>query len=422
MAVLAAQLPDHEVRIFDPNIAVDPLKNTKNSIEEYHPEVIGFSLRNVDTTKYSDQFLYFEHFRTFIKAIKDAYPRTEIIVGGSGFSLFPQRIMQLIPQINVGFYQDAELSLVSYLKQSLKGETIPGLFLRKNGKVTFTGLPEKPDLNSLNPPAWSLLNVPAYLPYSAKSSIGVETKRGCAMHCSYCTYPVISGSSVRLKDPVRVVEELSVLKKSYAVDRVFFCDPVFNYPLEHAKAVCREILRGKIEIKWSAYHQDRFLDQEYVQLAVQAGCDDFYFSPDSASPLGLKQLGKATTIQSLHQSLDLINKQGDVRASYNFFATVPETGWRNFFAAVSFLLKAKLKLKDRLSRWKLSYIRIEPATPVVERIFGERTEETDAILLPEDLKHLNRLFYRRSTSALLNVLLFLHFYWGKRSGRKNVLL
>jgi hypothetical protein len=106
------------------------------------------------------------------------------------------------------------------------------------------------------------------------------------------------------------------------------------------------------------------------------------------------------------------------RASYNFFAAVPGTGWKNLLAAMKFLLFARLKLGKRLNSYKLDYIRLEPDTPLAAKV-GESVDSFD--LLPRNMKELERLFYRRSRSRVLNLLLSWHFRLGKRWGRKNVL-
>ncbi|MFH1861591.1 MAG: hypothetical protein ABH878_02160, partial [bacterium] len=192
-------------------------------------------------------------------------------------------------------------------------------------------------------------------------------------------------------------------------------------PLEHAKAICREIIRRNLVISWGAYHQDQSLDAEYIALARESGCREFYFSPDAATPEGLRILNKSTTVASLHRSLDLIIADGKAKAAYNFFATVPGTGWKNTFAALRFLFIARRRLGRRLIRYRLSYLRIEPNTPLAETVFGKGLKANTDLLLPETLVELNRLFFCKGDSRLQSAVLGLHFWLGKRFSRKNVL-
>ncbi len=417
LATLAAHLGQHEVRIFDPNIAENPLRRSQEAVEDFKPDLLGFSLRNLDTTKYSDQFLYFQHFQSFVQRLKAISKSTRIAVGGSGFSLFPREIMRRLPEIDIGFFLEADRSFPQFICSGLEGSHIAGLLLRHQGEIIFTGFPEVLPLSEVPAPRWELLDMLAYKPYESKAAIGVEAKRGCAMKCCYCTYPQLGGEVVRLKSPVRVVDEIELLKNSYGIERIFFCDPVFNYPLEHAEAICKEILRRDLKIRWGGYHQDRFITAEYVELARNSGCDDFYFSPDAATDLGLKILDKSSSVESLNRCLHIIAENGQAHASFNFFASLPETGWANFLSAWSFIFKAKRKLRQRLTRYKLSYLRLEPNTPLARAVFGNTADSS--FLLPKNSRELSRLYYRKSRSLSLNLILSCHYHWGRILGSRN---
>ncbi len=415
LASIAANLEDHNVRIYDPNVSADPLQETDQVIEDFQPDIIGISLRNIDTTKYSDQFLYFTHFADYVKRIRKVNQHAEIVIGGSGFSLFPEEIMRCVPGIDVGVFLEAEETFPRLLLKEGVRASIPGLYLRNGSSIRFSGFPSKVELDNIPAPAWNLVDLRPYLPYTEKAAVGVETKRGCALRCAYCTYPALSGDTVRKKSPKRVVDELTHLKNRHNINQIFFCDPVFNYPPEHAEAICQEILRRKLDIKWGAYHQDKFITEDYIKLARHSGCVEFYFSPDSASEEGLKILNKATTVHSLHQVLEWISAEGKARASFNLFAAIPGTGWHNFLSSIRFIRKAKKVLGRRLNRWKLSYIRVEPNTKFVNEI--RRTND----LLPVDRKGLERLFFKKSRSFFLNIFLMSHFKWGKLTGHRNVI-
>ncbi|RJP78424.1 MAG: radical SAM protein [Candidatus Zixiibacteriota bacterium] len=419
LASLAAHLSDHTLRLFDPNVARRPLEDTRSVIQDFQPDLIGLSLRNIDTTKYSDPFFYFEHFQRFVQELRKLAPRAVLVVGGSGFSLFPRLVLERVPELAAGFFLEADVSFPEFLCRGGGPAAIPGLWYRDRGTVTFSGPGERLDFDRIPPPAWELVDLAPYARYADRAAVGVETKRGCALACAYCTYPQLSGSGLRLKDPARVAAEVETLAQRYGVQRVFFCDPVFNHPAGHAQAVCRALLDRGVKVRWGAYQQDRYLTAEYIALARQSGCDEFYLSPDAATASALKTLGKATTVESLHRSLGLLAQDGQARVSYNFFAAVPGSGWKDFLAAARFLLRARRRLGRRLIRYKFSYIRPEPGTPLARLRFGEAV--SDEALLPRSAAGLKDLFCRRSRSPLLNTVLALHFHYGLRFGRKNVL-
>jgi radical SAM superfamily enzyme YgiQ (UPF0313 family) len=422
LAVLTGQIPtQHQLKIFDPNLFTNPYPATESILYEFEPELIGVSLRNLDTTKFHDPFVYFEYFPQFIKFLRSKAPECLIVVGGTGFALFPRLIMEKIAEIDFGFYLEAENSFPQFLSAEAKVKDIPGIFYRHNEQILFSGEAEKPDITRLNPPRWDLVDLSVYLPFQDKSAIGIESKRGCAMHCSYCTYPLLEGSELRLKEPRKVVEEMEILQQQYGVGRVFFCDPIFNFPLQHAQQICQEILDKRIKINWSGYHTDRDLTSEYLELARESGCDEFYFSPDAVTDNGLAILNKGIKARSVHLSLKLLAQNRRAHAYYSFFATFPRCGWRDFLSAIWFLIKARLMLKYRLNRFKFNYIRLEPHTLLTQEFIKSNKIRDEAFLLPHNSRELNHLFYRKSASFTLNLLIFIHFWIGRLFMRKNIL-
>jgi hypothetical protein len=224
---------------------------------------------------------------------------------------------------------------------------------------------------------------------------------------------------VRLKTPLKVVDEIQYLGEECGVPQFFFTDPVFNYPLEHAKEICQEMIRRKLKIRWSAYHNVENFDAEYVRLARAAGCVEFYFSPDSATEQGLKFLRKGATTESLHRALDIISRQKGANTAFNFFAYVPSTGWKNFLAGIMFIARARLKLGKRLTRWKFSYIRLQPQTALTKILNGKDVNPDDCF--PSNYRSLNALYLKHSPSIILNLILWLHYNLGRIFGSKNLL-
>ena len=422
LASLAGNLHNCEIKIIDPNISDNPLHYTKSSLEDFNPDIVGFSLRNVDTTKFSDQFNYIRSFYDFFNSLKKYVPKTAIIVvGGSGFSLYPRQIMRLFPEIDFGFLFEAEDTFSSFVHNQEKFMEYPGIMFRSNGNLKITHEPVPVDIDKIDPPAWELIEIEKYLEFTDRASIGIEAKRGCAMKCSYCTYPQLGFDSLRLKSPQKVVNEIKRMKDEFRIDRVFFTDPVFNFPTEHALEICRRLIEEKVEIKWGAYQSDRYIDKEYLDTAVESGCSDFYFSPDSASADGLKILHKSTTVHSLNETLDLIADDKSAKASFNLFVVIPGTGWKNFLAGIRFLIKAKIKLGTRLTRFKFSYIRLEPGTEILKRASSDAQKYSVDSLFPGISNNLSDNFFLRSESFLLNIILKLHFRLGKYLGRKNII-
>ena len=73
---------------------------------------------------------------------------------------------------------------------------------------------------------------------------------------------------------------------------IFFVDNEFNYPIEHALSVCREIINRKLSIKWSCYCHPGFVTQELVELMRRSGCTGMEFGSDAANQTMLENMGQ----------------------------------------------------------------------------------------------------------------------------------
>ena len=77
----------------------------------------------------------------------------------------------------------------------------------------------------------------------------IQTKRGCALACTYCTYNRIEGRAYRLRSPAAVADEIEDFVKSTGIRTVEIVDSTFNVPLDHAKAVLAEIISRSLKLR-----------------------------------------------------------------------------------------------------------------------------------------------------------------------------
>jgi radical SAM superfamily enzyme YgiQ (UPF0313 family) len=146
----------------------------------------------------------------------------------------------------------------------------------------------------------------------------IQTKRGCPFSCIYCTYPLLEGKEVRLRKTEEVVDELQKLTEE-GVDYVYFVDDIFNYPPSYAEDLCREMIRSKIKIKWSAFVNPGFLTKDLLKWMGEAGCAGIEFGTDSGSPRMLKNYGKSFTLEHVIQSSQACSELGINHCHYLLF-------------------------------------------------------------------------------------------------------
>jgi radical SAM superfamily enzyme YgiQ (UPF0313 family) len=164
------------------------------------------------------------------------------------------------------------------------------LFYRTGGQLRFTGNGAGfLVIDDLPPPDRSVLSERYYTDYGIES---LQTKRGCPLHCTYCTYPVIEGARTRMRDPVRVADEFMAICARPGVAHLFIVDSVFNLPPRHAKAICRELIARGNRTPWTSYINPVAFDDELADLMVRAGATGMEVGSDSGCDEVLDRLQK----------------------------------------------------------------------------------------------------------------------------------
>jgi anaerobic magnesium-protoporphyrin IX monomethyl ester cyclase len=315
------------------------------------------SLRNIDTGQSYGVFSYFPSFVKTVKYLQAWCPDAVLVAGGAGFSLFAAEIMKQVPELDFGIYLEGEESFPELLHSLDHPETVKGVYYRRNGEVLFTGAREPLAFGSLPMPRRDILDLSVY---NDSQSMGVQTKRGCVFDCMYCTYPFLSGRRLRLRSPEKVGQEVEILRREYGKTEIFFADNIFNWPLSHAEAICQELLRRKLDVRWTAYFSERVMAADFAKLAVEAGCVSFEFSPDGCNDASLRRLGKGTTREQLEATYRLIEGAPGARFLCNFMWNYPQTGWRDLRDLCSLVYRL-LRMKN-LARLGVSTMRILPNT------------------------------------------------------------
>jgi radical SAM superfamily enzyme YgiQ (UPF0313 family) len=140
---------------------------------------------------------------------------------------------------------------------------------------------------------------------------GIETKRGCPKKCIYCADPLGKGSKLRLRSPSSVADEVEVLL-GLGIDHIHICDSEFNYPYEHARSICLEIIDRGLgsRLRWYAYCSPAPFDEELARLFLQAGCAGVNFGADSANERILKTLRRDFTAEDVARTAEICHRSG----------------------------------------------------------------------------------------------------------------
>ncbi len=384
IVTLAGPLQDrgYEISLLDMNLEPDPFGAVKQRLLSFKPDVVGLSLRNIDPLANKTSSLI-PPFLVTAQLVAFTSPKTWIIAGGSGFSLFPRRLMREAPEIHYGIVGEAETSLPLLLTSLKNPSLIKGLCTREGGGAMTDSSSsclnmaryQRPDRGLLDPSLYSGIN--SYVP-----AVGIETKRGCPFHCSYCVYPRLQGSKMRCRPPRDVVGEMESLHKEYGIERFHFTDPVINHPGDHLGDICRELIRRKLKLKWDGFMREDHFYEKDAALFEKAGCECFSFSPDGLCQEALDVLDKRLSTRDILRAARLAART-DVVSVYHFMVNVPGETEKTCEKGLRFLERIyDLHTRKRnLGTVVLNNIRILPGTPIekMARAKGVIVPDTDLL-------------------------------------------
>lgn len=385
IVVLASQVErctDHTLALFDMNMALDPYGDLRQQLDSDKPDVVCLSLRNIDPLGNKTSSLI-PSFAVTLAVIKRYAPKTRILVGGTGFSLFPDRLMNEYPEIDFGVTGEAENIIVPLLNNLNDPPRLPGLCYREKEAVIIVPPVGDYDMRDYIMPNRDLLDPRPYLTVNKYvESIGVETKRGCCFCCGYCSYPLLQGTKMRCRTPEAVVDEIQFLYETYGVTRIHFTDSVVNIPVDHLDSICAEIIRRGLSINWSGFFRENLLTEENVALYAQSGCECFSLSPDGLSQTALDALDKNMKVQDILDTAQVLAASGVVTV-YHFLVNTPGDTAATQQEAKE-LIDAIYKIhhaSKTLGTIVLNNIRILPGTRVEQQALehGVITPETDLL-------------------------------------------
>jgi radical SAM superfamily enzyme YgiQ (UPF0313 family) len=276
----AARDAGHDVTFLDMGAAMFPKFALRSALARNDFQAVAFGIRNLDNCWYFAPRSYLDDVCQFAEIVREKFSGP-FILGGTGFSVSPEGWMKRL-QADIGILGEGERALVevlAHIEQSLPLEGIDGVITRQKDSAKPTQA--IPNLGELTLPAHDLCQYSRYLRNGG--FVGVQTKRGCPFKCSYCIYPQLEGRRYRLRPPEMVVDEVEKVYRQANVRHFFFVDSVFNDPKKHALAVCKELARRKLPIRWNAFCNPVGFDDEVARTMAEAGCSGVEFGLDVAT-------------------------------------------------------------------------------------------------------------------------------------------
>ena len=244
--------------------------------------------------------------RRLLEALKDAFPKTPLVIGGEHVTAVPQEVFDSAPVdfAVLGEGEETFLELIEALSQA--GQTglgnIEGLAYRDERGRTVCNPPRqrRRDLDSIPWPAWDLLPVRNYIEANRFQEVSDRRvmillgTRGCPYRCRFCSNPLMWTTSFYMRDPKDIVDEIEAYRSEYGATEFQFQDLTFVINRGWVLRVAEEICRRNLKITWKLPGGTRSeaFDAELLTALSASGCTQLAFAPESGSKRVLEAMLK----------------------------------------------------------------------------------------------------------------------------------
>lgn len=302
---------------FDVGI-IDPCEFVKfqyqdNIIEKCAKYVIE-KTKDDDVLAFSSNTFNWGITKEIINLIGERNPNLPIILGGLHPTIFDDYALTTTKAKFV-LRGEGEISLVELLNE-IQGEhhyeNVPSLSWIENGVIKKT-----PDVKSLDKEVLEQSPLPDYTMIPIENhynQIPVESSRGCAFCCSFCSIPHRHNwRGFDIDEVLRRVDYATnnVTTMKYK-DHVLFVDDCFSINSKRAEEILDRLmekydtkLKFFLEVRVSNIINSSFLKHEHnkiiygMQVGVECGYDE-----------GLKKINKEITVKQLYAAMEDLKKKG----------------------------------------------------------------------------------------------------------------
>lgn len=204
----------------------DVHRDFRRIVMEYKPDLVGLCVVE-DTCKLGFSLL---------KSIKDL--DVPIIVGGVYAILCPEEVIaeDVVDMVCIGEGEEVMVELCERMKHNRDYITVPGLWIKENGRIIKNPMQKLINLNALPYLDFSIYEEERfYRPMQGKiyRMLPVEMGRGCSFSCTFCCAPALrhlfksGGSYFRKKTIERVIDEIRFYRDTYGLNYVYFTAETF---------------------------------------------------------------------------------------------------------------------------------------------------------------------------------------------------
>ena len=296
----------------------------------HKPDMIGISMNSASHTKYS---------LLLAAAVKRRCPDVKIVLGGQQATFLTQEMME--PGHVDAVVRGEGEQVFREIVMSGGFEGVAGVSWYSDGKIV-----DEPDralienLDDILPPARDLLPNRERYRVGKYRVEGIETSRGCAHHCSFCSVRNFHRGRWRPKSVQRVMQEIDELLETCPYPKViYFVDDNFSTDVRRMEEICREIVKRNAHdtFFWCQARVDALAkNPELVEWMGKAHFTAVLLGLETPVARLLKSSGKNISVDQTMRTIELLHAN-DIGAWGTFTLGLPGETLEDAHATVDFI-------------------------------------------------------------------------------------
>ena len=287
--------------------------------------------------------------KNICKIVKDAFPKTTIICGGS-VTVNSEFLLENT-DVDITVLGEGEKT-IDELLEALKNQDslahIKGICFKKGATIIKNDTrPRIEDLDSIDFPDFHFFNTEAYIQSQVRitgyRSLPMIISRGCPFNCNFCYRNF--GHKIKYRSVENVIEEIKELKSKFNIDYFVLWDELPLFDKEWIKNFAVALISNSLRVSWSCPSRASFIsdsDLEFLKLLKRSGLRRISFGVESGSNDMLKRMNKRLTVQQSEKALKITRKAG-IKATATFMIGYPGETLDTIEKSVDFCKKNLLK-------------------------------------------------------------------------------
>ena len=157
---------------------------------------------------------------------------------------------------------------------------------------------------------------------------------GCPNRCAFCN--ASAGIRLNAMKPREAARMLAGLSEEYGTGDFYFLHPTLNISRKFIHALCDEIIRLGLDLRWTDCARINYLDRETVAKMRRAGAVRLVIGMETASPRLLSIIGKEVKVEEVEETFRVCHEEG-IFTSIEIITGLPQERDGDVQATVDFL-------------------------------------------------------------------------------------